>query len=179
MRVLERVGLGTALAATVTGVVLVSACTTQVDGKAEVSQPELSAYRSEVSASSAAASSSKAAAIARVTLNACDQMRAANSSSVKSFNAYITASNNHAPDENTKATEAVTTLRTNAKELDRKITTDVLAEVATALKAYRDDTNVLADTLERRAGTDELNGVIDKFNTTKDHAIEVCRPHSK
>ncbi|MFB7876169.1 MULTISPECIES: PH domain-containing protein [unclassified Nocardia] len=177
MRVLERVGLGTALAATATGVILIGACSTQVPGNPEANLTELAQYTSEVAASSAAAASSKAAQIQAANDTACDGLRAANKSSVASFNAYIDASNNRAPDTDTKAGEAVTTLRNNAKDLSRKLTPDVIVDLSGPLGIYRDQTNTLADTLDRRAPTDELNGVIDTFNASKDDAIEVCQPY--
>ncbi|MFE3543576.1 hypothetical protein ACFXK0_11435 [Nocardia sp. NPDC059177] len=175
MRVLERAGLGIALAATVTGVIFISACSKQVQGTAEANVTELAQYTSEVAASSAAASSSKAARIEAANDTACDGLRAANKSSVTSFNAYIDASNNRAADTDTKATEAVTTLRNNATDLDRKLTSDVISDLSVPLADYRDKTNTLADTLDRRAPTDELNDVIDTFNASKDTAIEVCK----
>ncbi|SLI37112.1 Uncharacterised protein [Mycobacteroides abscessus subsp. abscessus] len=51
------------------------------------------------------------------------------------------------------------------------------AAVAEPLRAYRDDTNALADTLERRADVDTLNAAIDKFNATKDGARDACRAY--
>ena len=177
MRVLERLGLGTALAATATGVIFIGACSKQVPGTAEVNQSELASYTSEVAASSAAASSSKAAKIEAANDTACDGLRSANKTSVTSFNAYIAASNDQAPDTDAKATDAVTTLRNSAKDLDRKITGDVIADLSVPLRDYIQKTDILADTLERRAPTDELNGVIDTFNTSKDTAIGVCTPY--
>ncbi|MFF2084689.1 hypothetical protein ACFVVM_12985 [Nocardia sp. NPDC058176] len=170
MRVQERVRLGAALAVTAAGVILLSGCTNNVQGTAEANQTDLAAYTSEVAAA-------RAAKIERANVGACDGLRAANKSSVASFNAYIEASNNRAPDTDTKANDAVATLRNNAKDLDRKITEDVVAEVAEPLRTYRDNTNTLADTLDRRAPTDELNGVIDVFNGAKDEAIEICRSY--
>lgn len=170
MRVQQRVRLGTALAVGAAGVILLGGCTNSVQGTAEANQTDLAAYTSEVAAA-------RAAKIERANVGACDGLRAANKSSVTSFNAYIEASNNRAPDTDSKADDAVTTLRNNAKDLDRKITDDVIAEIAGPLRSYRDNTNTLADTLDRRAPTDELNGVIDTFNATKDEAIEICRPY--
>ncbi|MFC6014078.1 hypothetical protein [Nocardia lasii] len=177
MRVLERLGLGTAMAATATGLILIGACSNQVSGTAEVNQTELASYTSEVAASSAAASSSKAAKIEAANDGACDGLRLANKTSVTSFNAYISASNDQAPDADTKASEAVVTLRNSAKDLDRKLTGDVIPALADPLRDYVTKTNTLADTLERRAATDELNGVIDTFNASKDVAIEACGPY--
>lgn len=169
MRQRERMGVGTALVAVATGLILV-ACTKQVPGDAQANQTDLASYTSEVAASSAAR-------VAKANDAACDGLRAANKSSVTAFNAYIDASNTRAADTDTKANDAVTTLRNNAKDLGRKITNDVIPALATPLRAYRDNTNTLADTLERRAPTDELNGVIDTFNEAKDTAIEVCKPY--
>ncbi|KAF0848634.1 hypothetical protein [Nocardia caishijiensis] len=171
MLVRERMGLGTALVA-VAGTLALAACTNQVPGTAEANLTDLAAYTSEVAASSTAK-------VKAANDSACDGLRAANKSSVASFNAYIEASNNQAPDTDTKANEAVPVLRNNAKDLDRKITPEVIAALAEPLRTYRDKTNLLADTLERRAATDELNGVIDQFNTAKDAAIEVCRPYGR
>lgn len=170
MRQRERVGVATALAAAATGMVLIGACTKQVPGDAQANQSDLASYTSEVAASSAAR-------VQKANDDACDGLRAANKSSVASFNAYIEASNNRAPDTDTKANEAVTTLRNNAKDFARKLTNDVIPALSEPLRAYRDNTNTLADTLERRAPTDELNGVIDTFNAAKDTAIGVCEPY--
>ncbi|GAD82656.1 hypothetical protein [Nocardia asteroides] len=169
MRRQERVGVTAALTAAATGLILV-ACTNQVPGDAQANQADLASYTSEVAASSAAR-------VEKANDTACDGLRAANKSSVTAFNAYIDASNSRAPDTDAKADEAVTTLRNNAKDLGRKITNDVIPSLATPLRAYRDNTNTLADTLERRAPTDELNGVIDTFNAAKDTAIDVCKPY--
>ncbi|WP_431964739.1 hypothetical protein [Nocardia sp. bgisy134] len=177
MRRLERAGLTAAAAATATGIIFIGACSTQVTGNPQVDQTELAAYTSEVAASSAAASSSRAAAVERAAGAACDAFAAANESSVDSFNAYIDASNNNAPDANAKATAAVSTLRANARNVDQKLTRDVPTEVANSLRAYRDDTNALADLLDRRVDVDTLNTAIDKFNATKNTAREACRSH--
>ncbi|MCP2291078.1 hypothetical protein ACFYT3_12010 [Nocardia amikacinitolerans] len=177
MRRLERGGLAAAAAATATGIIFIGACSTQVTGNPQVNQTELAAYTSEVAASSAAASSSRAAAVARAAGAACDAFAAANESSVDSFNAYIDASNNNAPDADAKANDAVNTLRTNARNVDQKLTRDVPPDVASSLRSYRDDTNNLADLLERRVDVDTLNDAIDQFNETKNAAREVCRAH--
>ncbi|MFD3506059.1 hypothetical protein [Nocardia sp. NPDC058666] len=177
MRVLERLGLGTAMTATVTGVILIGACSKQVRGTAEVNQNDLSSYTVEMASSSAAATSSRLAKIEAANDGACDGLRTANKTSVTSFNAYIAASNDQAPDTDTKAGDAVVTLRNSAKDLDRRITGDVIADLSGPLRDYIAKTNTLADTLERRAATDELNGVIDTFNVSKDHAIDACGPY--
>ncbi|MEV0298777.1 hypothetical protein [Nocardia sp. NPDC050710] len=177
MRRLERAGMAAAAAATATGIIFVGACSKQVTGTAEVNQTELAAYNSEVTASSVAASVSRAAAAAAATEAACDAFFDANESSVSSFNAYIDASNNNAPDREAKANDAVTTLRNNAQDVDRKVTREVEADVAEKLRAYRDDTNELAVTLERRADIDTLNAAIDKFNNTKNAARDTCRDY--
>ncbi|MFX0575881.1 hypothetical protein [Nocardia nepalensis] len=180
MRRLERAGLVAAAAATAVGVLTVGACSKQITGNAQVNQTELAAYTSEVTASSVAASSSRAAAAERATGTACDTFTTANSSSIHSFNDYIDASNskgNNDPETNTKANDAVTTLRNNARTIDSKVTSDVPLAVATPLRSYRDDTNALADTLDRRAPTDTLNAAIDKFNATKNIAEDACKGH--
>ncbi|MFI9508940.1 hypothetical protein [Nocardia sp. NPDC052566] len=180
MRRLERAGLVAAAAATATGILLIGACSRQVSGTAEVNQTDLAAYASEVTSSSVAASSSRAAAAEKVTGAACDAFYAANGSSVKSFNEYIEASNSKGtadPDTKAKAGTAVGTLRDNARQVDQKVTKEVLTSVASALRTYRDDTNALADTLDRGANTDTLNAAIDKFNATKDAAISACQGH--
>ncbi|MET8777664.1 hypothetical protein ABZV58_21890 [Nocardia sp. NPDC004654] len=177
MRRLERASLAAAAAATASGIILIGACSTQVTGNPQVNQTELAAYTSEVAASSAAASSSRAAAAERAAGAACDAFAAANESSVDSFNAYIDASNNNAPDAEAKANDAVNTLRTNARNVDQKLTRDVPPDVASSLRSYRDDTNNLADLLERRVDVDTLNDAIDQFNGTKNAAREVCRAH--
>lgn len=177
MRRLERAGLAAAAAATASGIIFIGACSTQVTGNPQVNQTELAAYTSEVAASSAAASSSRAAAAERAAGAACDAFAAANESSVDSFNAYIDASNNNAPDAEAKANDAVNTLRTNARNVDQKLTRDVPPDVASSLRSYRDDTNNLADLLERRVDVDTLNDAIDQFNGTKNAAREVCRAH--
>ncbi|MGV9819612.1 hypothetical protein [Nocardia xishanensis] len=177
MRRLERAGMTAAAAATATGIIFIGACSTQVTGNPQVNQTELAAYTSEVAASSAAASSSRAAAVEHAAEAACGAFAAANDSSVDSFNAYIDASNNNAPDANAKATAAVSTLRANARNVDQKLGRDVPPNVASTLRAYRDDTNALADLLERRVDVDTLNAAIDKFNATKNSAREACRGH--
>ncbi|QIS15648.1 hypothetical protein [Nocardia arthritidis] len=179
MRGLERAGLAAAAAATAAGILLIGACGKQVAGNAQVNQSDLAAYTSEVTASSIAASSSKAAAAETAAVTACSTYRDAHEASVASFNAYIDASNNHAPDEKDKAAAAVGSLRDTANKIDQKITKEVPDDVATALKNYRDDANNLAGTLERNPDTDTLNGVIDKFNATKDRATTVCRAHGR
>lgn len=177
MRRLERTGLIAAVAATASGLLLIGACSQQIAGRAQVDQTELAAYASEVAASSAAASSSRAAAIERAAGAACDAFAAANDTSVDTFNAYIDAGNNNAPDAESKADAAVRALRDGARSVDQKLTRDVPAAVAEPLRAYRDDTNALADTLERRADVDTLNAAIDKFNATKDGARDACRAY--
>ncbi|WP_054816222.1 hypothetical protein [Nocardia arizonensis] len=175
MRRLERVGLAAAAGAAVTGILLVGACSRQVSGMAEVNRTDLAAYNSDVTASSVAASSSRAAAAHAATESACDAFFAANESSVAGFNAYIEAGNKNAPDANAKADAAVTTLRAGAQTVDRAITSQVNTDIAQKLHAYRDDTNALAGTLERRADVDTLNAAIDKFNATKNTARDSCR----
>ncbi|WP_431956780.1 hypothetical protein [Nocardia lijiangensis] len=177
MRRLERAGLTAAAAATATGIIFIGACSTQISGNAQVNQSELAAYTSEVAASSAAASSSRAAAAERAAGAACDAFAAANESSVSSFNAYIDASNINAPDADAKATAAVSTLRANARTVDQKVTRDLPPDLASTLRTYRDDTNALADLLERRVDVDTLNDAIDKFNATKNTVREACRSH--
>ncbi|WP_040869757.1 hypothetical protein [Nocardia exalbida] len=180
MRRLERAGLLAAAVATAAGVLLIGACAQQVSGTAEVNRTDLAAYASEVTSSSAAASSSRAAAVERATGSACDAFLAANGSSVRAFNDYIDASNAKGrgdPDTNSKADTAVSTLRNNARSVDQKVTREVPSVVADPLRAYRDDTNALADTLARRADTDTLNAVIDRFNATKNTALTACQGH--
>jgi hypothetical protein len=180
LRRLERAGLVAAAAATAAGVLTIGACSKQVSGSAEVNETDLAAYTSEVTASSVAASSSRAAAAERATTNACDTFSTANSSSIDSFNAYIDASNNKGltdPDTNSKATDAVNTLRNGARTIDSKVTAEVASDVAGTLHSYRDDTNALADTLDRRAPTDTLNAAIDKFNATKNTAVDACKAY--
>lgn len=180
MRRLERTGLVAAAAATAVGVLTVGACSKQISGSAQVNQTELAAYASEVTASSVAASSSRAAAVERAAGTACDTFTSANSSSIRTFNDYIDASNNKGvndPETNAKANDAVTTLRNSARTIDSKVTSDVPLAVAGPLRSYRDDTNALADTLERRAPTDTLNAAIDKFNATKNVAEDACKAY--
>ncbi|MEU2106567.1 hypothetical protein [Nocardia sp. NPDC019255] len=180
MRRLERAGLLAAATAAAAGALTIGACAQQISGTAEVNRTDLAAYASAVTSSSAAASSSRAAAAERATGSACDAFLAANGSSVRAFNDYIDASNTKGrgdPDTNGKADTAVTTLRNNARSVDQSVTREVPSVVATPLRAYRDDTNALADTLARRADTDTLNAAIDRFNTTKNTALTACQGH--
>ncbi|MFI2284229.1 hypothetical protein [Nocardia beijingensis] len=180
MRRLERAGLLAAATVTAAGALTIGACAQQISGTAEVDRTDLAAYASEVTSSSAAASSSRAAAAERATGSACDAFLSANGSSVRAFNDYIDASNTKGrgdPDTNGKADTAVTTLRHNAHSVDQSVTRDVPSVVATPLRAYRDDTNALADTLARRADTDTLNAAIDRFNATKNTALTACQGH--
>jgi len=177
MRRLERMGLVATVVATVSGLVLVGACSNQVSGRADADPSEVAAYVSEVAASSVAASSSRAATIERAAGTACDTFAESNETAVDSFNVYIEASNNNAPDQEAKANDAVTQLRAGASAVEAKITRDVPAAVADPLRAYRDDTNALADTLEQRADVDTLNAAIDTFNATKDGARDACRAY--
>ncbi|MEV6322552.1 hypothetical protein AB0M45_15360 [Nocardia sp. NPDC051787] len=180
MRRLERTGLVAAAMTTAAGVLIIGACAQQVSGTAEVNETDLAAYASEVTSSAAAASSSRAAAVERATDSACDAFLAANGSSVRAFNDYIDASNSKGrndPDTNGKADHAVATLRDNARSVGQKVTRDVPSTVADPLRAYRDDTTALADTLDRRADTDTLNAAIDRFNATKNTALTACQSH--
>jgi hypothetical protein len=173
MRRLQRVGLAAAMAATSVGLITIGACSKQVAGTAEVNQTDLAAYTSEVSAS-------RAAAADQAIGSACTALRTANTSSVHSFNDYINASNDRGlddPDVNAKADVAVTTLHANAHNVEVKVTNEVPSDIATPLRDYRDDTNGLADTLAQRAPTDTLNTSIDKFNVTKDAALQACTGH--
>jgi hypothetical protein len=173
MRELERAGLVAAMAATSVGLITIGACSKQVSGTAEVNQTDLAAYTSEVSAL-------RAAAADRAIGSACTALRTANTSSVHSFNDYIKASNDRGlddPEVNAKADVAVTTLHDNADNVEVKLTNEVPSNIATPLRNYRDDTNALADTLAQRAPTDTLNAGIDKFNATKDAALQACTSH--
>ncbi|WP_040782555.1 hypothetical protein [Nocardia pneumoniae] len=173
MRRLERTGLVAATMATAAGVLLIGACTQQVSGTAEVDETDLAAYASEVT-------SSRAAAVTRATDAACDAFLTANGSSARAFNDYIDASNTKGrndPDTNGKADHAVATLRDNARSVGQKVTREVPSAVADPLRAYRDDTTALADTLGRRADTDTLNAAIDRFNATKNAALTACQGH--
>ncbi|GAA5042758.1 hypothetical protein [Nocardia callitridis] len=176
----ERAGLFVAAAALAGGVLTVGACAQQVSGNAQVNTADLSAYTSEVTASSIAASSSRAAAVEDATGAACDAFLTANGSSVKVFNEYIDVSNSKGrddPEVNTKADAAVGALHDNASSVDTAVTPDVPSNVADPLHAYRDDSNALADTLGSRADTDTLNVAVDKFNATKDTALNACKGH--
>ncbi|WP_188828598.1 hypothetical protein [Nocardia camponoti] len=172
MPLLDRVGLVAALAAVTAGALV--GCTSQVDGVAEANQTDLSSYKSTVSA---AASASRAAAVDLATVTACNTLRTVNTSSVRSFNAYIDASNDGAADADTKADAAVTTMRANGTDLDAKITADVLPNIATELRAYSTENTKLADALQRRAPTDQLNSVIDSYNASKDLARTACEAY--
>ncbi|MEV0245078.1 hypothetical protein AB0H76_00665 [Nocardia sp. NPDC050712] len=178
MRRLERAGLAAAAAATATGIIFLGACSKQVSGAAEANQTELASYTSEVTASSVsssiAASSSKAAAAASAIESACDTFAQVTSKSVTSFNAYIAAGESNAPDEGVKATEAVNTLRGAATELTAKLTSELPARIADPLKTYRDDSNVVADNVDRRVDVDTLNASVDKFNASKNAARDAC-----
>ncbi|MEV6134842.1 hypothetical protein AB0L63_01980 [Nocardia sp. NPDC051990] len=180
MRRLERTGLVAAATATAVGVLTIGACSKQINGSAQVNKTELAAYASEVTASSVVASSARAAAAERAAGTACDTFASANSSSIRIFNDYIDASNNKGvndPETNSKANDAVTALRNNARTIDAKVTSEVPLAVAGPLRSYRDDTNALADTLDRHAPTDTLNAAIDKFNATKNAAEDACKGH--
>lgn len=179
MRGLERAGLAAAAVATTAGIVTIGACSKTVSGTAEVNQGELSAYASEVTSSSAAASSSKAAAIERVTASACDAYSGAHRNSVQLFNVYIEALNQNrtGPDTETKAGAAVSALRDGARQIDGKLARDVLASVADPLRSYRDDSNNLADAVERQVAVDELNAIVDRFNKAKGDADAACKGH--
>ncbi|MEV4126105.1 hypothetical protein [Nocardia sp. NPDC049707] len=180
MRRLERTGLVAAATATAVGVLTIGACSKQINGSAQVNKTELAAYASEVTASSVVASSARAAAAERAAGTACDTFASANSSSIRVFNDYIDASNNKGvnnPEANSKANDAVTALRNNARTIDAKVTSEVPLAVAGPLRSYRDDTNALADTLDRHAPTDTLNAAVDKFNATKNIAEDACKGH--
>ncbi|MGK8522197.1 hypothetical protein ACRS6B_11865 [Nocardia asteroides] len=180
MRRFERAGLLAAAVATTAGVLVIGACAQQVSGTAQVDRTALAAYASEVTSSSAAASSSRAAAAERAAGSACDAFLSANGSSVRAFNDYINASNAKGrddPDTDGKADTAVATLRSNARSVDQSVTREVPSAVANPLRAYRDDTNALANTLDRRADTDTLNAAIDRFNATKNTALTACQGH--
>ncbi|MFI7002749.1 hypothetical protein [Nocardia sp. NPDC050175] len=180
MRRLERAGLTAAAMATAAGVLIIGACSQQVSGTAQVNQSDLAAYTSEVTASSIAASAARAAAVERATGAACDAFLAANGNSIRDFNDYIAVSNDKGandPAATGKADIAVGTLHTGAGAVDQQVSTDVPSNIADVLRAYRDDSNALADTLARRADTDTLNTTIDKFNATKDTALAACAGH--
>ncbi|MGN2635988.1 hypothetical protein ACWEKT_09725 [Nocardia takedensis] len=167
--------MATAATAVVTGLLFVGACSNQVTGTAEVNQTDLAAYQSDMTASSIAASTSRAAATRSATVAACASFATANEASVSVFNAYIAANNTSAPDTDAKAGAAVGTLRDSARAVDRAVNGEVQPDIAQKLHAYRDDTNALADTLERRPDIETLNASIDRFNNTKNLARDGCR----
>lgn len=173
MRRLERTSLAVATAALTAGGVI-AACSNTVTGTAQVNRTELALYTSEVRASSAAASSSRAAVIEQAAGDACSAFRDANSHSIDVFNAYIDASNADAPDTRAKADTAMNALRSGAGKIESELSPTVPGAVTTALRDYISDSTALADMLERNAPTDEMNTLIDKFNATKDSAVDAC-----
>ncbi|GAB2643751.1 hypothetical protein [Nocardia goodfellowii] len=178
MRRLERAGLAAAAAATATGIIFLGACAKQIDGAAEANQTDLASYTSEVTASSIsssiAASSSKAAAAEAAIETACETFAEVTSKSITSFNAYIAAGEADAPDVDAKATDAVNTLRGGATELTAQLSADLPSRIADPLRVYRDDSNVVADNVERRVDVDTLNASVDKFNASKNTARDAC-----
>ncbi|MFC9893729.1 hypothetical protein ACFVMC_08555 [Nocardia sp. NPDC127579] len=178
MRRLERAGLIAAAAATATGIIFLGACSKQVSGTAEANQTELAAYTSSVTASSIsssiAASSSRAAAVESSIESACETFAEVTSKSITAFNAYIDADESGAPDADTKATEAVNTLRGGATELTGKLVSELPSRIADPLRVYRDDANTVADNVDRRVGVDTLNASVDKFNASKNTARDAC-----
>ncbi|ONM50580.1 hypothetical protein [Nocardia donostiensis] len=176
MRRFERARLAVSVSAIAVGALLV-ACTNTVTGTAEVNQEELALYTSEVRASSVAASSSRAAAADRAAEAACSTFRTSNSELITTFNAYIAAANDNAPDVSTKADQAAGALRNSAQHIDRKLTAEVPSAVSVPLRAYRDDSKTLADMVERDAPVDTMNPQIDKFNATRETAIGACEDY--
>ncbi|NEW40839.1 hypothetical protein GV794_08500 [Nocardia cyriacigeorgica] len=170
MRRFERTSLAAASVAITGGIVLVSACSNSVSGTAQVNQSDLATYTSMAAASSSAAAATAATA-------ACDTFSTANGDSVRKFNAYIDASNNDAPDTAAKASDAETSLRDGANDVDRKLAKNLPPGVAQALRDYRDDSKKLADLLEQDAPTDIMNDHIDVFNATKDAAVDACEDY--
>ncbi|WP_194815447.1 hypothetical protein [Nocardia sp. XZ_19_385] len=178
MRRLERAGLAAAAAATATGIIFLGACSRQVEGAAEANQTELASYTSEVTASSIsssiAASSSKAAALASAIETACDTFAEVTSKSVTSFNAYIAAGEAGASDVDAKAADAVNTLRAGATELTATLTSDLPPRIADPLRGYRDESNTVADNVDRKVDVDTLNASVDRFNASKNTARDAC-----
>ncbi|MEU8896458.1 hypothetical protein [Nocardia sp. NPDC048505] len=178
MRRLERAGLAATAAATAIGIIFLGACSQQISGSAQANQTELASYTSEVTASSIsssiAASSSKAAAVASAIEAACDTFAAVTAKSIASFNAYIDAGESNAADVDAKATDAVNTLRSGATELTAKLAPELPPRIADPLRTYRDDSNTVADNVERRVNVDALNASVDKFNASKNTARDAC-----
>ena len=173
MRRLERAGIATAALTLLAGG-CIAACSSTVTGTAEVDQAELKLYTSEVKASSAAASSSRAAAARDAAVEVCTALRDNNNPAVDAFNAFIDASDNKAPDTESKKQDAVTALRAAAGEVDDELSPDVPDDVATPLRTYRDNLKKLADLLESKASIDEINAQSNTFNTGKDAAYDAC-----
>lgn len=173
MRRLERAGFAAAVTALVAGG-FIAACSNTVTGTAEVNTSELQVYSSEVSSSSAAASSSRAAAAAAAATEVCTALRDNNNPAVDAFNAYIDASDNKAPDAETKKGAAITALRDTAGKIDQELSPDVPSDVSTPMRTYRDNLKSLADLLEENASVEEVNGQIDAFNADKDAAFDAC-----
>ncbi len=174
----QRLGLTSAVAAVAVGLTIVG-CTKSVNGEPTANQEQAAAYRSEAAASSAAATSSKKAAAQKSALSDnCGKFRDRSGPAIKTFNEFVAASNQNAPDTKDKQTTASRDLRKSADDVESAVRSsgealpgNVSAKLGDYVAAARD----LAVESERFTGSAAaINRAKDRFNATLEAARKEC-----
>lgn len=181
MRVPNTRRLGTACAVTAVGIgiAIVAGCGQQVSGTAAANGGEVSAYKSEVAASSAAASSSKKAAQDAAVKANCVAFSVRTGSAVDTYNAFIDALNDNAPDLPAKKGAAAAAMRNAADETegdagDKELPSDYVAKLEDYVSAARDQADQV-DRVAPNGAVDALNNAAHRHNDARSAVTSFCK----
>lgn len=173
-------GLACAAAALTTGLTL-AGCAEQVDGAAAPNAADLSAYKTEAASSSAAATSSRRAAERQQAISAnCTPFSATTGRGVTSYNEFVDAHDNNAPDYDAKRETAVDTLEGAATDVETTVNntrSNLPTEYADKLTEYVNAARSLAaatGAMKYTAPVDALNNASKQVNDARNAVGEAC-----
>lgn len=157
------------------------ACTTVTGGTGKVDAADAPAYRTSVSASVAqsAASSSARESERQESLTveavhgACETLSTTSADAIDTVNAYVDAVNGEGDPSATEG-PAADALRHSADLVAADVNDTLPQEVRDALTAWSDAARAAADAVTAHVSPSEFNDAIDKLNTARSDALDLC-----
>ena len=162
---------------------IIVGCSSVTQGSATGNRTDAPAYRTSVSKSMEASASSSAAresdrqkaAITDAVHTSCDAFGPSSSDALDAVNAYINAHNANAANEASLLGPAVDALNRSADSVDKSLTSDVPADLSSALTAYSGAARKSANVLAAKASPDDTNTALQGFDDTRGAANSQCK----
>lgn len=159
----------------------VAGCTSIVTGDASVDAADVPAYRTSVSVSQSAASVTssvresqrQASVTTQAVRTVCETLSTSSAEAVKTVNAYVAAVNSGG-DIAATVDPAREALNSSAGRVSAEINDTLPAELRDALTAWADASRAAGEVLAGPAGPAEFNSAIDRVNTTRTRALNLC-----